>query len=129
MQILNIFLKTFAGHVGGLRGGRGGISIGASGAIYGLVGVLAWTLPHLQSHIIFLPMFSADLRTLLGGFMLLDVAGIVLGWRTFNHWAHLGGALFGILYAPVISKRYWPEAQAQLEGFRQYCSSTSSVQA
>ena len=98
---------------------QGGISLGASGAIYGLVGLLTWTLPHVQSHIIFLPFFHTDLRTLLGGFMLLDIAGIVFGWRVFNHWAHLGGALFGLAYAPLISKRYWPNAQQELEAIRE----------
>ncbi|KAK9831656.1 hypothetical protein WJX74_004513 [Apatococcus lobatus] len=111
-------VASLAGHVGGLRAGKGGISLGASGAIYGLVGLLAYTLPHLQASIIFVP-FSTDLSQLLAAFMALDVLGIVLGWRTFNHWAHLGGAIFGLLYGPFISKRYWPEAESQLKSFRE----------
>jgi rhomboid-like protein len=30
------------------------------------------------------------------GMLALDTAGLVLGWRMFDHAAHLGGALFGM---------------------------------
>jgi len=28
----------------------------------------------------------------------LDVAGLLLGWRMFDHAAHLGGAAWGVLW-------------------------------
>lgn len=34
-----------------------------------------------------------------GGLILLDSMGLVLGWRLFDHAAHLGGSLFGLAYA------------------------------
>ena len=90
-----------AGHLGGLRSGKGGISLGASGAIYGLVGLLAYTLPQLQASIIFVPV-STDLSVLFGAFMGLDVLGILLGWRTFNHWAHLGDLPLALLWFALL---------------------------
>ena len=30
--------------------------------------------------------------------VMLDILGILRGWRLFDHWAHLSGALFGLFY-------------------------------
>ncbi|XP_061638633.1 presenilin-associated rhomboid-like protein, mitochondrial isoform X2 [Phyllopteryx taeniolatus] len=37
----------------------------------------------------------------------MDTAGLVLGWRFFDHAAHLGGALFGIWYILYGHERIW----------------------
>ena len=84
----------------GRLGSSGGVkSLGASGALLGCFAALAVNLPDLQVSLLFLPNFSFALSDLLAAAMLLDVAGILFRWRVFDHYAHLGGALFGCAYA------------------------------
>lgn len=76
-----------------------GVSLGASGAI---MAVLAYTCvknPDSLLNVIFLPMFTFKAGTALKAIMALDTAGIIMGWKIFDHAAHLGGALFGVLWA------------------------------
>ncbi|KTF95258.1 hypothetical protein cypCar_00022336 [Cyprinus carpio] len=42
--------------------------------------------------------FGPSLGAALKAIVALDTAGLILGWRFFDHAAHLGGALFGIWY-------------------------------
>ena len=95
--------------------------MGASGAVYGLAGIFAWISPNFPFPIggILLHAVEAniDFKYMLGAFMLLDVVGIMRGWKTLNHRGHLAGAACGLLYAQIFSKRYWPDAQAQVESF------------
>lgn len=44
----------------------------------------------------FLPMFKFAAEDALIGIMLFDILGLALGWKMFDHAAHLGGALFGM---------------------------------
>lgn len=37
----------------------------------------------------------------------IDTAGLILGWRLFDHAAHLGGALFGVWYVAYGHKLIW----------------------
>ena len=39
-----------------------------------------------------LPLLPQALKAIIA----MDTAGLVLGWRVFDHAAHLGGALFGV---------------------------------
>lgn len=39
--------------------------------------------------------FFADLQAL-KAIIAMDTAGMILGWKFFDHAAHLGGALFGM---------------------------------
>ncbi|KAG7163430.1 Presenilins-associated rhomboid-like protein-like [Homarus americanus] len=47
----------------------------------------------------------------LKGVMCLDAVGMALGWRMFDHAAHLGGALFGLIYASYGPKYIWGNTQ------------------
>jgi len=38
---------------------------------------------------------SSDMQVLMA-LILVEVLGLLLGWGTFDHAAHLGGALFGM---------------------------------
>lgn len=38
----------------------------------------------------------------------IDLAGVLLGWRIFDHAAHLGGALFGLFWCHFGSQNVWP---------------------
>ncbi|KAF8547476.1 hypothetical protein OG21DRAFT_1527129 [Imleria badia] len=72
-------------------------SLGASGAIYAAVTLTALAFPDAQVQPIFVPI-SVSITTGVGALVLADVVGVLRGWRLFDHYAHLGGAAFGVLY-------------------------------
>ncbi|QRV74115.1 rhomboid family protein [Ceratobasidium sp. AG-Ba] len=73
-------------------------SLGASGAIYATVTASALAFPDANVSLIFLPFVSVPIGAGVGAMVCLDVLGIIRGWRMFDHWAHLGGAAFGVIY-------------------------------
>ncbi|CAE6426038.1 unnamed protein product [Rhizoctonia solani] len=73
-------------------------SLGASGAIYAAVTASALAYPDANVSLIFLPFVSLPIGAGVGGMVCLDIIGIIRGWRTFDHWAHLAGASFGVAY-------------------------------
>lgn len=73
-------------------------SLGASGAIYAAVTVSALAFPDAQVSLIFPPFVSIPIQAGVGGLVILDMIGIIRGWRMFDHYAHLGGAAFGAIY-------------------------------
>ncbi|PWY96992.1 hypothetical protein BCV70DRAFT_203259 [Testicularia cyperi] len=73
-------------------------SLGASGAVYAALVMSACAFPDARVSLIFLPFVSMPIGYGVGGLVLVDMAGVVLRWGLFDHWAHLGGALFGYLY-------------------------------
>ena len=104
-------------------------SLGASGAICCVLGIFATLNPEAQMQvkpthevlrvlmstlcqILFLPFlgtFSA--ATALKGLLVVDTAGLVLGWRLFDHAAHLAGLLLGVgvpSIPPVPPTSTWP---------------------
>uniref|UniRef100_A0A673L730 rhomboid protease n=1 Tax=Sinocyclocheilus rhinocerous TaxID=307959 RepID=A0A673L730_9TELE len=82
-------ISTFASYVSKTAMGRFGPSLGASGAI---MAVLALCLH--DGHILMIFSCQQALKAIVA----LDTTGLILGWRFFDHAAHLGGALFGIWY-------------------------------
>ncbi|KDR68010.1 hypothetical protein GALMADRAFT_231645 [Galerina marginata CBS 339.88] len=81
-------------------------SLGASGAIYGAVTMTALAFPDSQVALFIPPSYPINIQYGVGGLMLLDVIGIMRGWRMFDHWAHLGGAAFGVAYY-YYGPSYW----------------------
>ncbi|SPO32791.1 related to PCP1 - mitochondrial serine protease [Ustilago trichophora] len=73
-------------------------SLGSSGAVYSALVMSAFAFPDAQLGIIFLPWISVPIGMGVVGVVAMDVVGIVRGWRMFDHWAHLGGAMFGCGY-------------------------------
>jgi rhomboid-like protein len=82
-------------------------SLGASGALFGVAGACAH-LPDVKVSLIFLPFHSFSLDKVLPAIMLFDLVGLVRGWQSFDHAAHLSGALTGYLLYDVSSNRIWP---------------------
>lgn len=85
-------------------------SVGSSGALFVLLGIVCTELPNQRLTIAFIGdiipfSFSADsgLKVLI----LFDVLGVVLKWQIFDHACHLGGALFGIWYAKYGKDLIW----------------------
>eukprot|EP00047_Mylnosiga_fluctuans_P022695 m.124534 g.124534 ORF g.124534 m.124534 type:complete len:327 (+) comp9351_c0_seq1:60-1040(+) len=75
--------------------------LGISGIIMAYIGMLAVQRPDLQLGMILLP-GSLGIREATMGIILFDLAGVVMGWRTLGHAAHLGGMFFGIFYAQYL---------------------------
>lgn len=76
--------------------GHVGLSIGASGAIMAILGYVCTQFPDTQLSIIFLPTFTFGAGTAIKCIMGMDLAGLIMGWKIFDHAAHLGGALLGV---------------------------------
>ncbi|KAL5240085.1 hypothetical protein ACI65C_007495 [Semiaphis heraclei] len=75
-----------------------GKSLGASGAILSVVGYFSLSNPDQKLGIIFLPTIQFDAIDALFGIISLDIAGLLFKWQMFDHAAHLGGTLFGIMF-------------------------------
>ncbi|XP_078103349.1 presenilin-associated rhomboid-like protein, mitochondrial [Sander vitreus] len=102
-QFMAVYLSagvvaSFVSYVCKTATGRFGPSLGASGAIMTVIATICTKMPEAKLAIIFLPMFSFTAANALKAILAMDTAGLLLGWRLFDHAAHLGGALFGIWY-------------------------------
>jgi rhomboid-like protein len=60
--------------------------------------------------LIFLPMFSFPIKYGVAGLLLVDFIGVIRKWSSFDHFAHIGGALSG-----VISKYCFEELARQFK--------------
>ncbi|XP_065083313.1 presenilins-associated rhomboid-like protein, mitochondrial [Ochlerotatus camptorhynchus] len=112
-QFLGMYLSagviaSFASHLFKTVVRQPGLSLGASGAIMGVLGYVCCQYPDTQLSIVFLPMFTFSAGAAFKVIMGFDLAGVLLGWRVFDHAAHLGGALFGMFWAYYGSQRMWP---------------------
>ncbi|XP_043975753.1 presenilins-associated rhomboid-like protein, mitochondrial [Gambusia affinis] len=102
-QFLAVYLSaavasSFSSYLCKTVTGRYGPSLGASGAIMAVLALVCTKMPEAKLAIIFLPMFTFTAANALKAIVAMDTAGLLLGWRIFDHAAHLGGALFGIWY-------------------------------
>uniref|UniRef100_G3NKI2 rhomboid protease n=1 Tax=Gasterosteus aculeatus aculeatus TaxID=481459 RepID=G3NKI2_GASAC len=91
-------VSTFFSYACKTATGRFGPSLGASGAIMTVLAAVCTKMPEAKLAIIFLPMFTFTAANALKAIIAMDTAGVVLGWKFFDHAAHLGGALFGVWY-------------------------------
>lgn len=106
--------SSLVAYLARLRRATGGRSLGASGAVYACFAATALMHPDAHGAFIFLPGIPIRLGDLLPVLMCLDVTGVVLGWRYLDHWGHLGGALFGILYTKY-GHHAWDQRDAILD--------------
>jgi rhomboid-like protein len=81
-------------------------SLGASGAIYGVAAATTFLAPFTRLQFIFFPFVSFPAYTLLPAILALDVAGVLLRWRRFDHVAHIGGALAGVAQIAALCEYY-----------------------
>ncbi|KAL0600458.1 Presenilins-associated rhomboid-like protein, mitochondrial [Plecturocebus cupreus] len=87
--------------------GRYGPSLGASGAIMTVLAAVCTKMPEGRLAIIFLPILTFTAGNALKAIIAMDTAGLILGWKLFDHAAHLGGALFGIWYVTYGHELIW----------------------
>ncbi|CAL9684561.1 unnamed protein product [Knipowitschia caucasica] len=100
-------VSSFFSFVSKIASGRFGPSLGASGAIMSVLAAVCTQSPESKLAIIFLPMFTFSAGNALKAIMALDTAGLILGWKFFDHAAHLGGALFGAWYVLFGHELIW----------------------
>ncbi|XP_068173556.1 presenilin-associated rhomboid-like protein, mitochondrial isoform X2 [Antennarius striatus] len=113
-------ISTFVSYTWKVATGLAGPSLGASGAIMSILAAVCTKIPEAKLAIVFLPMFTFSAANVSFGFtyfhfvtsmmnpsslsfpqalkaiIALDTTGVLLGWKFFDHAAHLGGAMFGI---------------------------------
>jgi len=101
-------------------------SLGASGAVLFLAGTTALIWPQAQFGIIFLPFITFPAPQLLLGIVALDITGLVLRWKMFDHGAHLAAVGISVLFvsggASLIARyqqevvKHWRQARASMGG-------------
>ena len=73
-------------------------AVGASGAIMGLMAGFTYLFPNTELYFFFIPV-PIKAKYIIPGFMALDLFGAISPRPGDNvaHWAHLGGALAGLI--------------------------------
>lgn len=100
---------SLGSHLVKLWRGDGTRSLGASGALFAVAGGCAH-VPGVNVSLIFLPInHSVPIGWALPGLMAMDLVGLVQRWQTFDHAAHLSGALTGYLLYPLSQGYLWPQ--------------------
>lgn len=75
-----------------------GNCLGISGAVYACATLTALAFPESQVALFIPPSYPISIQYGVSGLILFDVIGVIRGWKLLNHWAHLGGAAFGVAY-------------------------------
>ena len=84
-------------------------SLGASGALLAVLAACCIERPDARLSILFLPFFSFTATTALFSIIALDITGILMRWKLFDHAGHLGGTLFGSWYTLYGHKYTWDQ--------------------
>ena len=71
-------------------------SVGASGALFGLLGIYASLFPDNMLQFLFLDQYPFSAESGIKGLMAFDALGMLFRWAFLDHACHLGGAMFGI---------------------------------
>ncbi|XP_026323650.1 presenilins-associated rhomboid-like protein, mitochondrial [Hyposmocoma kahamanoa] len=100
-------LSSFASFLYKVSFNQPGLSLGASGAIMSVLSYVCLQFPDTKLSIIFLPMYTFAAGSAIKVIMSIDLAGVIFGWKFFDHAAHLGGALFGMAWCHWGGTHIW----------------------
>ena len=89
-------------------------SLGASGAVMGILGYVCTEFPNTYLSIIFLPMIKFTASTAIKTMMGVDTLGCLLRWQRLDHAAHLGGVIFGIFWQVWGNANIWQKREPVL---------------
>lgn len=81
-----------------------GPSLGASGALFGVLGCFSYLVPHAKILLFVFPVPGGAWVAFLAS-VAWNAAGCVLRWGSFDYAAHLGGSAIGVLYGWIIAKQ------------------------
>ena len=98
------YLGQFVPNGGIIFGGFDAFAVGASGALFGIGGLLAVLIPKLKVLVLFIipmPMWLAMAVLMFGLWAFSASAGLPVG-----NTAHLGGLIVGLIYGAYIRKKY-----------------------
>ncbi|XP_068601567.1 presenilin-associated rhomboid-like protein, mitochondrial [Brachionichthys hirsutus] len=108
-------LSSLVSYVWKTASGRLGSSLGASGAVMAVLAAVCTGMPEVKLAIVLLPIFTFSGASALKAIVAMDTAGMVLGWKLFDHAAHLGGAVFGIWYVLSGQEVVWKNRKPLVE--------------
>ncbi|KAM6326444.1 LOW QUALITY PROTEIN: presenilin-associated rhomboid-like protein, mitochondrial [Podargus strigoides] len=112
-------ISTFVSYAAKMVTGRFEPSLGASGAVMTVLAAVCTKMPEAKLAIIFLPMFTFTAGSALKAIIAFDTAGLALGWRLFDHAAHLGGALFGMWYVTHGHELIWKNREPLVKAWHE----------
>jgi len=92
-------------------------SLGASGAIMAVLGYFCTQHPDSKLAVAFLPQWSFSADSGLKALMAFDAVGLLLRWKLFDHAAHLGGALFGVMWSLWGQQNLWGNRDHVMEAW------------
>nr|CAG4643271.1 EOG090X07NR [Ilyocryptus agilis] len=101
-----------------------GLSLGASGAIMGVLAYFCSKYPDARLQVAFVPGFTFTADSGLKALLCIDTLGLVMRWKLFDHAAHLGGALFGIFWYHYGQQSIWNRRIALLQHWHDFRSGT-----
>jgi len=85
-------------YLGGINAKFNGAMLGASGAIMGLFAAFAFLYPNMQLRIFFVPYpIKAKYFMLISMMVELSLGVTKFEWDNIAHFAHIGGAIFGLI--------------------------------
>lgn len=108
-------IASFCSYLVKASTGKSGLTLGASGAIMGIIGFVCLKYPETKLSIIFLPWVQFSALSAIKAMMALDMTGILMGWRVFDHGAHVGGGLAGIFWSLVGHSEIWQKRESFLK--------------
>lgn len=117
LYLLSGVTASLASYVYKVGLGQVGLSIGASGAIMAVLAYVCTEFPDTKLSIILLPAVTFSAGMAIKCIMGLDLAGLLLGWKVFDHAAHLGGACLGVLWGTYGREYLWPKREAILQEY------------
>lgn len=79
------------------------VTVGASGAIYGLLLGFAFVFPNMPMYIMFIPI-PVKAKWMVIAFFIIELGLGIGGGGTIAHFAHLGGMLFGLIFILIWKK-------------------------
>lgn len=91
-----------------------GPSLGASGALFGVMGCFSFLIPNAQILLFVFPIPGGVWIAFLGS-AVWNAAGCVLRWGAFDYAAHLGGSVVGVLYGWHVAQQSKRRKERQLQ--------------
>lgn len=94
-------------------------SLGASGALLGVIAYVCMVRPDSNLLLFFIPIAAGNA---IKGLLVLDTVGLLARWSFIDHAAHLGGSLFGVWYAIYGEKLFYKYRGSIVENWLNYRS-------